>query len=87
METIGDKLKMIRHTQIISDPFPEQSEYELMLQTRSKAEKFFGLGPTKIEAPRPISIWKAYMIGYEKTYKEIESAIGSRPLAEQEGSR
>lgn len=62
----------IRYTQLITDPFPEHSFYQSISQQFTKLEKLFGWVP---KAPEPISIHKAYKMGYDKAYKEIEAAL------------
>lgn len=58
-------LRMIRHTQVITDPFPEQTEY----QYKKEILKFWSV------KPESISIWAAYMKGYNKAYSEIEERL------------
>lgn len=70
MSEIKRILNLIRYTQIIKDPFPEHSHYE----SQPKLFKKF------MQKPEDISIWKAYMIGYNKAYEEIERGLNeSKP--------
>jgi hypothetical protein len=66
-----DLLK-IRHSRLIDDPFPEHSFYESIKDEFSIFEHLFGMVP---DAPKEISIHKAYKMGYDKAYKEIEEAL------------
>jgi hypothetical protein len=65
-------LMRIRHTRLITDPFPEHTEYESI---KSQLGAFFGLWKKEIRKPEEISIHKAYHMGYEQAYKEIEAAL------------
>jgi hypothetical protein len=55
------EIQQIRFTQIITDPFPEHSDWE------RKSRLFKSVH----ESPEEISIWRAYKIGYDKAYSEI----------------
>jgi len=72
--TDKDKIMYIRHSQIVTDPFPDHSMYNSLNAGRSKIEAFFGIN-ANIPQPEPISIWKAYRLGYEKAYEEILKGI------------
>ncbi len=65
-----DKIKYIRFSQVIEDPFPEHSDYS----RHSPLYSLFGIGMGK---PEEISIWKAYRMGYEKAYEELEKGLSS----------
>ena len=69
-------LKRIRHSRVIEDPFPEHSSYQMLIQSvhTSTFEKLFGKS-VSIPKPDDISIHKAYRLGYEQAYREIEAAL------------
>lgn len=64
-----DKLKFIRFSQKIVDPFPEHTEYNQI----KNIFKFFRKRHNS--SPKEISIWEAYKKGYDKAYSEIESSL------------
>lgn len=72
-KTVSQELDRIKHTQIISDPFPEQSNYEHDLSSA-------GIMGIFISKPEEISIWKAFRMGYDKAYAEILTAIGEKEI-------
>lgn len=81
-------LQRIRHSRRITDPFPEHSQHEAILrmleQNRGAMRSLFGWVRVRMpEAPRPVSIWEAYRLGYDQAYREIEDALseGGRPWA------
>lgn len=76
---IKDKIYQIRYSQIISDPFPEHTQYQSTVSSLSKLGQFFDFTPT---TPKPdeVSIWKAYQMGYDKAYAEIVAAIGDKEI-------
>lgn len=67
-------LLVIRHSQIIKDPFPAHTEYGWKYDAMSAINKFFGV-KADLETPEDISIWKAYQMGYDQAYKEIETSL------------
>lgn len=76
---IKDKLKFIKNSRIIEDPFPEHSQYEMysgmlagMKRKKGLFNGFFSIAKGLVVEPDPISTWKAYRMGYEKAYQEIE---------------
>lgn len=76
---IKDKMDVMRikHSRIITDPFPEHTNYQMTISFISQWKSIFTKWMKKDDIPRPeeISIWKAYRLGYEKAYKEIEDSL------------
>lgn len=77
---IKDELTRIKHAQIISDPFKEHTNFEILQAETPKILQFFEMDFSVNFKPREISIWEAYKTGYDKAYAEINSAIGEREL-------
>lgn len=71
---IKDRMDLlaIKHNRIIQDPFPEHSEYQAI---KLQLGPFWSKWVRDIPKPEEISIHKAYRLGYEKAYKEIEDAL------------
>lgn len=77
---VRDALRRVRFAKIISDPFPEHTQYEVTMQMLGPIERFFGIFGKDVEKPKHISIHEAYQKGYNQAYKEIEAALGDKEL-------
>ena len=70
-EDIHRAIKMVRHTQLIKDPFPEETVRErIVLEKTLFFRRFFGF-PRKNPLPK-VSIWAAYQMGYDTAYEEMK---------------
>lgn len=68
-------LMMIKHSRVITDPFPEHTDYKFFQAMRNKVQKFLNLNPFNLERPKHISIHEAWVIGYNKAYAEIAATL------------
>jgi hypothetical protein len=68
-----DEIRRVRYTQLITDPFPEHTSYEMLKRGSGVIERVLGY-PGLPSPPEPISIWAAYQKGYEKAYAEMLAA-------------
>lgn len=69
-EEILHAITMVRHTQLIQDPFPKETE-----EQRNKNLRFFRYAWRHHFKEKEISIWEAYMKGYDKAYQEIRNDL------------
>lgn len=68
---LNHAIDMVRHTQIIEDPFPEETEAQ-----RNKNLRFFRYAWKHIfKEEKQISIHAAYRMGYLKAYTEIKQNL------------
>lgn len=70
-----EELMNIKHSQVITDPFPNHTQYSRDQITMRKPNFIKWFGKKEASKPREISIWEAYRMGYEKAYKEIEERL------------
>jgi hypothetical protein len=64
-------INMVRNTQVILDPFPEDTLHEKLYNFSPKMfKKWFG---KKIEPS--VSIHEAYFMGYDKAYSEMKAEL------------
>lgn len=79
-EMIKSKLDLmsIKHSRIIEDPFPELTADSQNIETENSLSSFFGFGKKILDKSSWPNPWKAYRLGYEKAYNEIESAISEQ---------
>lgn len=80
MSELKQKILNIRYSRIISDPFPEHSDYERCIDYLKRTRGFWGgifkfLEPNLPKTPKEISIWEAYKKGYDKAYSEVIERI------------
>lgn len=68
-----DEVRRVKYSQVIKDPFPEHSTYEMLKRSCGAIERVLGY-PSLPPAPEPVSIWAAYQKGYEKAYEEMLAA-------------
>jgi hypothetical protein len=59
-------LQSIKYSQVIKDPFPEDTEKE--------GKVFWGV----FEFSQSVNIWQAYRMGYNKAYEEIKKDIKNK---------
>lgn len=70
-----DIVRSKRMCKIIKDPFPEHTQHEMTMQSLGYIGRVFGLKNKKPAAPKDISIWEAWRLGYETAYQEVYEAL------------
>lgn len=74
-------ISKLKYQYIISDPFPEHSQYQntlnFMKENRSILSQIFGIesDDKNLSRPEDIPIWKAYRMGQEDVYKRLEEFL------------
>lgn len=69
-----EEVRRVRYTQVLKDPFPHHSSYQAFQSDIGLLGRAFKWMLKAHRAPEPISIWRAYQMGYDKAYEEMLAA-------------
>lgn len=71
-------LMSIKHSRIIEDPFPELTVESQNIEMENSLASFFSFGKKILDKSSWPNPWKAYRLGYEKAYSEIEATLSEQ---------